>query len=63
MESTKGKYLYTISEAAELLGVGRTTMYELLNSGKLKITRIGTRGIRISDDELKRFIAENSEAR
>jgi excisionase family DNA binding protein len=57
------KYLYTISEAAELLGVGRTTMYELLNSRKLMITRIGTRGIRISDDELRRYIAENSEAR
>lgn len=63
MDSNKCKYLYTLNEAADLLGVGRTTMYELINSGRLKVTRIGSRGIRISDDELKRFITENSEAR
>jgi excisionase family DNA binding protein len=57
------KYLHTVNEAAELLGVGRTTMYELINSGQLKVTRIGTRGIRISDEELKRFIAASSEYR
>ena len=63
MDSNKRKYLYTIKEAADLLGVGRTTMYELMNAGKLKQTKIGPRGKRISDDELKRYIADNSEAR
>lgn len=57
------KYLHTLKEAADLLGVGRTTMYELINSGQLKVTRIGSRGIRISDDELRRYIDENSELR
>jgi excisionase family DNA binding protein len=57
------KYLHTLKEAADLLGVGRTTMYELINSGRLKVTRIGSRGIRISDEELKRYIEENSELR
>lgn len=63
MDADKRKYLYNIKEAAELLGVGRTTMYELKQSGKLKVTMIGSRGIRFSDDELRRFIAENTENR
>ncbi|MBE9129097.1 helix-turn-helix domain-containing protein [Coleofasciculus sp. LEGE 07081] len=63
MKPNQTRYLHTIKEAAELLGVGRTTMYDLLNSGLLRVTKIGTRGIRISDDELKRYIAENSESR
>ncbi len=33
--------LLTTAEAAELLGVSRTTVYELLNAGQLESIRIG----------------------
>ncbi len=63
MKSETSKYLHSLKNAAELLEVGRTTMYELINSGKIKVTKIGPRGIRIADAELNRYIADNSEGR
>ncbi|WP_239340636.1 helix-turn-helix domain-containing protein [Frankia sp. CiP3] len=33
--------LLTATEAADLLGVSRTTVYELLNAGQLESVRIG----------------------
>ncbi|WP_239341672.1 helix-turn-helix domain-containing protein [Frankia sp. CiP3] len=33
--------LLTTTEAADLLGVSRTTVYELLNAGQLESVRIG----------------------
>ncbi len=33
--------LLTTTEAADLLGVSRTTVYELLNTGQLESVRIG----------------------
>ncbi|WP_322756370.1 helix-turn-helix domain-containing protein [Frankia sp. Cas3] len=35
------KLLLTPTEAAELLGVSRTTVYELLNAGQIESVRIG----------------------
>ena len=35
--------LYTPSEAAQLLGVGRSTVYELIQRGELPGTRVGRR--------------------
>lgn len=35
--------LISVSRAGEILGLGRTKVYELLNSGRLKSTRIGGR--------------------
>lgn len=35
--------LYTPGEAAELLGIGRSTVYELIHRGELAETRIGRR--------------------
>lgn len=52
------KLLYTIPESAGHLGVGRTTIYKLINSGQLKVVRIGKRGLRISAVELKRFSSD-----
>ena len=34
------KPLHSVAEAATLLGVSRTTMYSLISSGDLPITRI-----------------------
>lgn len=45
----------TPAEAMEILGVGKNTMYRLLNSGELPAIRIG-RSWRIADTEIERFI-------
>lgn len=37
------RYLLTVEEAAEALGVGRTTMYDLLRTGRVCSVRIGRR--------------------
>lgn len=33
--------LYTTSQAAEMLSIGRTSVYELINSGRLQSVKIG----------------------
>lgn len=45
----------TPAEAMEVLGVGKNTIYRLLNSGELPAIRIG-RSWRITDTEIQRFI-------
>jgi len=50
------KLLLTPTEAAETLGVGRSTLYQLLASGRLRSVRIGTCR-RISRDAIHEFLA------
>jgi excisionase family DNA binding protein len=49
-----GKLLLTITEAAERLSVGRSTIYELINRGDLPAAHIG-RSARISVTALEEF--------
>lgn len=35
--------LYSVDEAAELLRIGRTRLYELLNAGELPAKKVGKR--------------------
>jgi len=37
----RGQLLLTVVEAAAMLGVGRTTAYELISAGQLQIVHIG----------------------
>ncbi len=37
------RLVYTVSEAAELLGIGRSTAYELVGRGELPTVRLGHR--------------------
>lgn len=39
------KLTYTVNEATEALGIGRTTLYELINADKLAVVKIGSRTI------------------
>ncbi len=48
--------LFTTPEAAEVLRVGRTTVYALMGSGELRPIHIG-RSCRISRAELERYVA------
>ncbi len=38
-----GRLMYTVAEVARLLGIGRSTAYELVLSGELPAVRIGRR--------------------
>ena len=47
--------LVTIPDAARILAVGRSTLYELINEGRLRPVHIG-RSVRIPIDELREFV-------
>jgi len=54
------KLTYTVSEASEVLGIGRTKMYELINSGEIKSIRFGD-AIRISKTYVDELINPRTE--
>ena len=49
------RLLLTAEEAAEVLRIGRTTVYALMKSGELRPVHIG-RSCRISQAELDRYV-------
>lgn len=53
--SRSPKLLLRIEEVAEMLGIGRSKIYELLRSGELPSVRIG-RSVRISVDDLRAWV-------
>ena len=50
--------LLTIKEVCSRLAISRSKLYELIRSDRIRVVRIGKRGVRISDSELCRFIAD-----
>lgn len=48
-----------ITEAARLLGVGRSTIYDLMNDGRLKSIRLGTRRL-VTLASVRALVAELS---
>lgn len=56
---TKDREWMKVPEAAELLGIPRTRMYELVSRGEVPAVRIGERSIRINRRELERFLIED----
>lgn len=54
------KLLYTVPEAAAQLGIGRSKLYELLNSGSLPRISIG-RAVRIPAAALQEWVAHRVE--
>lgn len=48
--------MYRPEEAAEMLGIGRSKMFELMAAGQVASVRIG-RSRRITRQELERFVA------
>lgn len=49
------RMLYPVTDAAEVLGIGRSTLYELIASGELHTLKIGRRTL-LSEDELRRYV-------
>jgi excisionase family DNA binding protein len=50
-----------VEEAARLLGVGRSTVYDLIRSGRLRSVKIGRRRL-IPRDALDRLLVDLREA-
>ena len=50
------RMLYSAEEAAELLGIGRTFLFQLLATGEIDSVKIGRRR-KITRDALDRYIA------
>ena len=48
--------LFTVPEAAALLSVGRSVLYELMNEGKIRSVKVG-RSRRIPRSALQEFLA------
>lgn len=53
--------LCTVPEAAALLGVGRTSIYELMKSGDLRSVKIGARRL-VLRASIESFVADLLEA-
>ena len=51
------KLLLKISEAGEMIGVGRSRMYEMVYTGEIPSIRIG-KSIRIPVDALRKWVEE-----
>ncbi len=54
-EDAGGVLLLTMIEAARVLSIGRTTMYELVGAGEIDVVRIG-RSVRVPVDALQVFV-------
>ncbi len=59
LSNTSGR-LFKISEAAEMLSISRSLLYELVRAGRVKTVHIGS-AVRVRATELERFVAELTE--
>jgi excisionase family DNA binding protein len=53
------RLLLRVGEAAETLGMGRSTVYELIAAGVLPAVKVG-KSLRVPIEQLKAWIAEAS---
>ena len=54
------RLLHTIPDAAETLGIGRSTLYNLISSGQITAVKIGRRTL-VAQDELERYVRSLTE--
>ena len=54
LSATVGKLAYRIEEACHALGIGRTSLYELVKSGELKLIKIAGRSL-VPRSEIERL--------
>lgn len=57
MSVSQAQWLLTIDEVAARLALHHRTVRRLIESGDLRVVRIG-RAVRVQENELERFIAE-----
>ncbi|MCA3222786.1 MAG: helix-turn-helix domain-containing protein [Burkholderiales bacterium] len=51
------KLAYSLPEAQELCGLGRTILYESIQRGELPIIKVGKRTL-VSDEALRKFLKD-----
>lgn len=51
------KSAYTINEAINEIGIGRTKLYAEIKSGKIEVRKIGRKSV-ILEEELRRYLSE-----
>lgn len=56
------KIAYTVPEAARLLSISRSLLYELIHAGKIQSVKIG-RARRITNDGLQLFVERAKQVR
>jgi excisionase family DNA binding protein len=54
--SVEPRKLFAVPQAADILGIGRTTLYGLIKSGELQSVSVGRRRF-VARDQLERFVA------
>jgi len=59
LQNSRYLRLYSLSQAAKMLGVGRDTLKSLIAQGKIGVIKILKQN-KIADAELQRFITENT---
>jgi excisionase family DNA binding protein len=52
---------HQIPAACHRVGIGRTTLYELIKQGRIRTIKVGTRTL-VPESELQRFISERLQA-
>ena len=57
METTTSKKLYRIKAVMDMLGISRTTVYGLVDKGKLKLVKIGERFSGITAESVEAIMA------
>lgn len=60
-DCTQQRLAYSVAEAGELTGLGRTTLYELNKTGRLPFVKVGKRTL-IRHDALDSLLAGNENA-
>lgn len=51
--------LYTVPEVRVILKVRKGYVYEMVRDGRLRAVQLGERGLRVTEDALKEFLAEH----
>lgn len=49
--------LHTVRKVATAIGVSISTVRRLIRAGKLPVIRLSRRAVRVSDDDLRAFVA------
>lgn len=54
---TTSKLAYTVEEACDAIGIGRTKLYALANEGRIDMRKVGGRTV-VTVESLRRLLAE-----
>jgi len=63
MQTTDNFKLYTVNQVAEILGVHPGSVYRYICQGKISVKKPGGNSVRITEEELTRFIDEGTKPR